>query len=155
MIMLETPHVVLGAAIATAIPNPLVSIPLAFASHFLLDMTPHWNPHLNTEIKTYGKLTMPTLFVIGFDLAMAAVLTGFLTYRVMPNDQMAMNILLSSLAAILPDVVEGPYFLFGWRNKFLDIWMKLQKRIQSDANIFWGSLTQIATLIICLYTIIF
>lgn len=98
---------------------------------------------------------MPTLLIIGFDLSLAILLTGFLAYRVLPNDRMAANIMLSSLAAILPDVVEGPYFLFGWKNKFLDIWMKLQKRIQADANLFWGNITQIATLIICLYTIIF
>ncbi len=155
MIMLETPHVALGAAIAVAIPNPLISIPLAFASHFLLDMVPHWNPHLNTEIKSYGKLTNKTLLIIGFDLASALLLTAFLTHRALPNNALAINIFLSSFAAILPDVVEGPYFIFGWKNKFLSIWMKLQKRIQADANIFWGTLTQIITLIICLYIILF
>ena len=49
--MLETPHVAVGAAIAASIPNPLIAIPLAFASHFALELVPHWNPHLNTELK--------------------------------------------------------------------------------------------------------
>ncbi len=73
--MLETPHVALGVAIAVAVPNPLISIPLALASHFILDMTPHWNPHINTEMKKYGKLTKPTLLIIGLDLFVALVLT--------------------------------------------------------------------------------
>lgn len=137
--MLETPHVALGAAIAVAIPNPLISIPLAFASHFLLDMTPHWNPHLNTEIKKYGNLTKQTLFIIGLDLTFAILLTIFLA----KND---INIYIVAFASILPDVVEGPYFLWGWKNKYIDIWMKFQKSIQTDANVFWGLLTQILTL---------
>lgn len=147
--MLETPHVALGTAIAVAIPNPLISVPLAFASHFLLDMTPHWNPHLNTETKKFGRLTNKTLLIIGFDLACALILTGFL-YKQFGNNP---NILLGAFASILPDVVEGPYFLFGLKNKYLTIWMKFQKAIQADANVFWGLLTQIAVLVACYFWI--
>ena len=147
--MLETPHVALGAAIAVAIPNPLISIPLAFASHFILDMTPHWNPHLNTETKKYGRLTNKTLVIIGLDLACALLLSIYL-YKTGNNN---LNILLGAFAAILPDVVEGPYFLFGLKNKYLTIWMKFQKAIQADANVFWGLLTQIAVLVACYFWI--
>lgn len=145
--MLETPHVALGAAIAVAVPNPLISIPLAIASHFLLDMTPHWNPHLNTEMKKYGKLTNTTLSVIGLDLACAVILTGLL-YKLGGNNS---NILMGAFAGILPDVVEGPYFLFGLKNKYIKIWIDFQKRVQTDANMFWGLLTQIITLGATLY----
>ena len=138
--MLETPHVALGAVIAKAIPNPLISVPLSFASHFILDMTPHWNPHLNTEIKKYGKLTNITLITIVFDLALSVILTGYLVKSAIPDQNYAINILLCSVFAILPDVVEGPYFIFGYKNKYLDIWMRFQKKIQVDANLFWGLL---------------
>ncbi len=141
--MLETPHVALGAVIAKVVPNPFIAVPLSFASHFLLDMTPHWNPHLNTEIKKYGKLTNSTLSIIAFDLASALLLTGFLSYYALPNQSFATNILLCSFASILPDVVEAPYFLFGYKTKFLNLWMKFQKSIQVDANLFWGLLTQV------------
>lgn len=147
--MLETPHVALGIAIAIAVPNPIISIPLAFASHFLLDMTPHWNPHLNTETKKFGRLSNQTLLIIGLDLACASILTLFMAKQVLPDLNLFLTILLSSFASILPDVVEGPYFLFGWRNKYIDIWMKFQKRIQSDANVFWGILTQLLLLVAC------
>ncbi len=144
--MLETPHVALGAAIAVAIPNPLISIPLAFASHFLLDMTPHWNPHLNTEMKKHGHLTQQTLFIIGLDLACAVLLTIFIA-------RSDVNIYLAAFAAILPDIAEGPYFLFGWRNKYLDPILRFQKSIQANANIFWGLLTQVLVLLGSLYII--
>ena len=142
--MLETPHVALGAAIAIAIPNPIISIPLAFASHFLLDMTPHWNPHINTEMKKFGKLANQTLFIIGLDLASAVLLTIFI-------GKTDINVYLASFAAILPDLAEGPYFLFGWRNKYLDTVLRLQRSIQASTDIFWGLLTQVIVLAASLY----
>ena len=141
--MLETPHVALGVAIAVAIPNPLISIPLAFASHFALDMVPHWNPHINTEMKKYGKLTNPSLFIIAVDLALALLLTIFIG-KTNPY------IYLASFMSILPDIAEGPYFLYGWRNKYLDIILRFQRSIQANANIFWGLLTQIIILVACI-----
>ncbi|MFH1971517.1 MAG: hypothetical protein ABIJ05_04005, partial [Patescibacteria group bacterium] len=55
--MLETPHIIVGAAIASKITNPLLSIPISFVSHFVLEKVPHWNPHLNSETEKYGKPT--------------------------------------------------------------------------------------------------
>lgn len=144
--MLETPHVAVGMAIATTIPNPLISIPLALTSHFLLDMTPHWNPHLNTETKKYGHLTNRTLLIIGLDLACATLLT---IYFGRGNNLFY----LCALASILPDLIEAPYFLIGTRNKFLKFWIKFQKSIQVDANLFWGLLTQILVLLGSFYII--
>ena len=144
--MLETPHVALGAAIAVSIPNPLISIPLAFASHFILDMVPHWNPHINTEMKTYGKLTKPTLLIIGIDLVLAITLTIFVAGT---NPY----IYLAAFMSILPDVAEGPYFIFGFRSKYLDVILRFQRSIQAEANVFWGLITQVITIITSLYWI--
>lgn len=144
--MLETPHVALGIAIAAAVPNPIVSIPLAFASHFILDMVPHWNPHLNTETKRYGHLTNTTLLIIGIDLACALLLTIYLGRK-------DIVVYIAALVAIMPDLVEAPYYLFGYKNKYLDIWIKSQKSIQSDANLFWGLLTQVLTLLFAFFWI--
>ncbi len=144
--MLETPHVALGAAIAVAIPNPLISIPLAFASHFVLDMVPHWNPHINTEMKKFGKLTNPTLLIIALDLTFAIILTCFV-------GKSDLNVYMAALASILPDIAEGPYFLFGLRNKYLSKVLKFQISIQGRAEMFWGLLTQILVIIASLYWI--
>lgn len=144
--MLETPHVALGIAIAVAIPNPIISIPLAFASHFVLDMVPHWNPHINTEMKKYGKLTNPTFFIIGVDLTLALILT-IIVAKSNPY------IYLASFMSILPDIAEGPYFLWGWRNKYLDKILRFQVSIQARANMFWGLLTQILIILGALYII--
>ena len=41
--MLSTPHLLVGAAIVHSIPEPAISLPAAFLSHFLLDAAPHWD----------------------------------------------------------------------------------------------------------------
>ncbi len=144
--MLETPHVALGIAVAKTVPNPLISIPLSFAGHFLLDMIPHWNPHLNTEIKKFGKLTNNTLFIIGLD-ALSAILFVYFSYNFFSHDPLlSSSILFSSFASVLPDAIEAPYYLMGIKNKFLNYWIKFQKSIQADANLFWGIVTQVAVL---------
>ena len=145
--MLETPHVAVGAAIATKIPNPLISIPLAFCSHFILEMIPHWNPHLNTEIKKNGKLSNKTLKVISLDVFLSIFVGGFFAYRALPNTTHAITILLASFASVVPDLIEGPYFLLGIRSKITDNWLKIQKAIQNDTNIYYGLLTQGATVL--------
>ena len=149
--MLETPHVAFGAAIAIKTGNPWLAIPLAFTSHFLLERVPHWNPHLNTEMKKYGKLTNQTVAVIAIDLISAISLSIFLAKSQLPNVNSFNLVLASSFASILPDLIEGPYFFLGMKNKFLTWWLKSQKALQVDASPFWGLFTQFVTLIASIY----
>lgn len=140
--MLETPHVALGAAIATKIPNPLISIPLSFASHFLLEMIPHWNPHLNTEIKKFGKLTKKTTTLIVIDATTSLVLGGYVAFNSSTSTAHMFTILACCFASALPDLIEIPYFFWGVRNKFLKSWISLKKSIQVDVSILPGLATQ-------------
>jgi len=139
--VLETPHALVGAAIAARIPNPIISIPLAFASHFLLDMTPHWNPHINTELKKYGKVTNNSKFIIATDLVLAAVCVVSLA---LTKTDSTFPIMAGGVAAIMPDVVEGPYFFWGWKHKIIKKWLNFQKSIQVDVDLVPGIVTQIA-----------
>jgi hypothetical protein len=145
--VLETPHVVVGAAIATKIPNPLISIPLAFASHFALEKVPHWNPHLNTEKNRYGKVTKKSTKIVIVDVIISLVLGGFIASRALPDTGHTMSILMASFASVLPDVIEGPYFFLDYETKFIKRWIEFQKSLQIDAPIVPGLLTQLATII--------
>lgn len=151
--MLETPHVALGVAIALKTGNPWVAIPLSLASHFLLERVPHWNPHLNTEIKTYGKLTNKTKFIIAIDTTLALALGLFIAYKALPDTNLFLTIILSAFTSILPDLLESPYFFFGVKNKYMKWWIDLQKSIQVDATPFWGILTQVVVLSACIFWI--
>lgn len=145
--MLETPHVIVGAAIATKIVNPMLSIPLAFASHFILDMTPHWNPHLNTETKKHGRVTTKTFRFVVMDIIVALAAGSFFAYLALPNVTHAAVILIASFASVLPDVVEGPYFFLGWKTRAIENWIKFQKSIQNDTNVYLGITIQLLTIL--------
>lgn len=132
-----------GAAIATQIPNPLVAIPLSLISHFALEKIPHWNPHLNTETKKYGRLTPQTLRIIAIDTTIALASGVFVSTLVLPDRAHALTILMSCFAAALPDIVEAPYFLFKARAKIFETYIKAQKKLQVDAPIIPGLLTQL------------
>jgi len=140
--MLETPHVAVGAAIASKIPNPFIAIPLSFISHFVLDKVPHWNPHIFFETKKYGMPTQKSITIIAVDTTVALVTGSVIAWQAMPNTGHAVTILVASLAAVLPDLVEAPYFFLKIRNKTLKNWLDFHKSLQTDTTLLWGLLTQ-------------
>lgn len=145
--MLETPHVAVGAAIAAQIPNPLISIPLALGSHFLLDMLPHWNPHLFSETKKFGKPTRQSTILTATDVGIALVLGSTVAASRLPDAGHALTILLASFASVIPDVVEGPYFWLKLHSKAMEKWIGFQRSIQNDVPIIPGLSMQFFTLL--------
>ena len=141
--MLETPHVFVGAAIATMIPNPFIAIPLAFASHFVLEMVPHWNPHLNRETKKLGQPTRRSTVITAIDSTLAFASGSVIAYQALPNISQAILVLACSFASVLPDVMEGPYFFLKMRTNWVKKWISFQKSLQCDTTAFWGILTQL------------
>ncbi len=151
--MLETPHVAVGAAIAMKVVNPALAIPLAFGSHFLLDRIPHWNPHLNTETKKYGKPTKKSTVIVIVDLCTSVALGLFIASKALPSTSHVATVLVASFASILPDVIEGPYFFLGMKSKLIKKWIAFQKSLQVDTNIVFGLLTQVITVAAALWWI--
>src|SRR5258708_2448951 len=141
--MLETPHVAIAAAIASKIPNPLISIPLAFVSHFILDMTPHWNPHINREIKKFGKPTKQSVNIIRVDSLLALGLGTAVAIHALPDTHQFINIMVCSFVAVLPDVVEAPYYFLRKKDLVIEKWITWQKSIQADAEPWIGLTTQV------------
>jgi hypothetical protein len=139
--VLETPHVIVGAAIAARVSNPFLAIPLAFLSHFALELVPHWNPHINTEIKTHGHITKESMRVMYFDSFLALASGTFLSFAA-PSPHGPIVSLIACFASVLPDVIEAPYFLFHYKHKFLLMWLRFQKSLQNDADPLPGLLTQ-------------
>lgn len=142
--MLETPHVLIGAAIATAIPNPVVALPLALASHFITEYIPHWNPHLFTELKTLGRVSHRSLTIVTIDASLAlAVGTWIALHSPQPS-----IVLAACLLAVLPDVLEIPYFFFNWHPKFEERLVLWQRAHQWNVKPILGILTQILVIAI-------
>lgn len=152
--MLETPHVVVGAAIATKVVSPALAIPLAFASHFLLEKVPHWNPHLNTETEKFGRPTKQSTYIVLADVIASLALGGYIASRALPDSGHSITILLASFASVLPDVLEGPYFFFNMRSEIIRKWIKFQKSIQVDTGVVPGLITQAVTIVAAFWWIL-
>lgn len=151
--MLETPHVFVGAAIATKIPDPLIAIPLAFLSHFVLEMVPHWNPHLNKETEKYGYPTKRSTVIVIADSSLALISGSLIAYSALPDTGQALTILFACLASVLPDLIEAPYFFLKIKNKLIQKWIVFQKSIQNDTSIIPGLVTQYITIFAAIFWI--
>ncbi len=151
--MLETPHIAVGAAIAMKVVNPALAIPLALGSHFLLEKIPHWNPHLNTEMEKYGKVTKKSTVIVIIDVCTSLALGFFIASKALPSTSHAATILVASLASVLPDVIEGPYFFLGIKSKYINKWISFQKSIQVNTSIVPGLLTQVIIIATALWWI--
>ncbi len=136
--MLETPHALVGMVIAATIPNPWVSLPLCFLSHFVVDMLPHWNWEPDTRPLS--------LLGIVFDLILLEILIGYLAFR----SPLQPNLAGGAFFAILPDLVEAPHIFLGFNNKHLQKLCDFQKSIQKRAPVLPGILTQLVLSALCL-----
>ncbi len=141
--MLETPHTLVGAALATKIPNPVISLPLALASHFILDKLPHWNPHLCTEKKENGKISKKSFAIVFFDSSIALASGTAIAATQSKNFIHFLVIMTACFLSVLPDVIEFPYFFLNKKSALMEKWISFQKSIQNNADLPWGIITQI------------
>lgn len=153
--MLELPHALVGATIAIKTGNPFLAFPLAFLSNFVLDLLPHWNPHLYTELKKDGKLSSKTMKIVFTDAFLALIIGLFLASRFYPDWQMIILILVSCSLAVSADLVEAPFFFLNSKNKYLVNLIKFQRKLQWNVSFWPGMLVQGGLLLFCFYLIFF
>ena len=96
-------HIVAGALIAAVIPQPLIALPLAFASHFVLDALPHFG---DTEHHTW--LHKKFHYILVFD---ALISTAFILALVVFQPEYWVLLIASGLLAVSPDALWLPYYL--------------------------------------------
>lgn len=152
--MLELPHTIAGAVIATKLGNPLLAFPLAFLSNFILDLLPHWNPHLNTELAKYGKITRKTFLFCLLDVSLALSIGLFLAFRFWPDVTRVAIILSSCFLAVLADLAEAPYFFLGIKHKFIMKLIDFQRRIQFNVPLLPGLISQAIFLVIAFWLLL-
>jgi hypothetical protein len=148
--MLELPHTIVGATIATKLGNPFLSLPLAFISNFLLDLIPHWNPHLYTEMNHKGKLSQKSKIIVIVDSALGLLVGTLLALRFYPDLGKVALILAGCFLAVLADLLEAPYFFLGSKNKYILKLISIQRKLQWNASFVPGILSQAVLILVCL-----
>lgn len=148
--MTATAHALVSAAIARAVPNPYLSIPLAITSHFIMDAVPHWD--IGADWRTRSK-SMTGALAIG-ETVFGITLAYFLF-----RGKVETPLLLSCIiAGELPDWLEAPWYIFFAQkskngvSKKSGFFERLSYRIyhrenamHSKANLPFGIITQVVT----------
>ena len=116
--MLATPHMLAGAAIGKLLRRPNLAWPVAFASHFVLDIVPHLDSH-----RLFGH---PTGGLTRAEVAMAAVdtLVGIALVCWVAWGQSDRRLLLfAAFFGLLPDFLDNiPWFGMWYRTWPVTAW---------------------------------
>ena len=136
--MLSTPHLLVGAAIARSIPNPAISLPAAFFSHFVLDATPHWDgsPEAPFSKKVVTGATVDYLF------------GASLIFLITQGDPRQAIILAGAFLATLPDFIMAASRHFpkvALMFPLLKRFNKYHSKIQVNVRLVNGLISAFAT----------
>lgn len=148
--MTATAHALVSGAIVAAIPDPLVSLPLVFASHFIMDAVPHWDfgTHWRSRSKSETGLVAILDTIVGFTV----------TYFMFGGKVELPLLMLAMILGNLPDWLEAPYYIFFAKqnqktlSSSASFWERVTYKIYRIENLFhtkaefpFGFFTQVAT----------
>ena len=151
--MLELAHALTGGVIAYKIGNPALALPLAFVSHFIVDLLPHWNPHLAKEKKRFGFISKKTTFLVVVDSLIGLTLGLFLAFKALPDIKRMFFVVAGCFLAIFPDLVEAPFYFLHQKGKLMKKIVNFQGKIQYNAPFWPGMLFQVLYVSALLYLI--
>lgn len=133
--MLAATHAITGALAATQFNNPIVSLVVAFISHPLLDLFPHWD--FNSR---WAKRSRLRTFILSAVDSGSGMLLGLILFGTRDNFWF---LVLTMVVAQWADFLEAPYH-FGYDNVpfFKDI-KHLQHLWHTKAPFPWGMYPQL------------
>jgi hypothetical protein len=153
--MLLTPHTMVGLAIGTAVSNPFLGVPLSIAMHFVGDLVPHWDFYSNTtkeERRTgWRPLAVMADLVCGVSIGLTATLFAL---WVKHDSSLAINMFLCGIGSVLPDALEGPHIYFHKEPKLLKIISVAQSKLQFQAPLPWGIISQLLVMLFSLLLVL-
>lgn len=153
--MLLTPHVLVGVTIAKSVPNPLVSVPVSILMHFLGDKVPHWDFYSNTPKEKRLAGWRPIAVMGDFGLGIAVGLIFTLHALWVKNDLgLAINTFLCGIASVLPDALEAPHIFTNAKFKIVEKLADFQRKMQTQAPLPWGIITQVVVAALCLLIVL-
>ena len=140
--MLNISHGVIGATIAAQPLNPLISLPLAFVSHFFLDAIPHWD----WGIKFKSRSTLVSFLFSLID----GLVSMLIVYLFLQKDRpFAPIIWLGMFAGMGQDFLDAPAN-FLKLPPFSPTTSLHRLFHDEDENFIWGIIPQVLIILTCL-----
>lgn len=121
--MLSTPHLLVGAAVGSVSPHPIIAFGVGFLSHFIMDKVPHWDWLPNTRW---------LLILAILEFFAGAGLLFYLT----KNSQDPYLLWAGALGGVMPDMLVAPNYLLGRTIKFLEPLRVLHHQFQKGNDRF-------------------
>lgn len=157
---MEVAHALVAGAIASRIQDPVLAPVLSLTSHYILDSIPHWD--FGTDWRKRGKFATGIIAVT--ETCFGILLSLLIFWRYSP----ASILFLSIGAAILPDVLEAPWYIFfakngshspsvhaGFWKKFTYRIYVLESNFHAKTTPIIGILTQIVAVVFFLVLLLF
>jgi len=115
--MILLPHILVGAAIASKIPN-VWGLILAFLSHFVLDAIPHLEYSIKGIKRFERRQFLRSLIKVELDFCLGVMIFAFFTADL--SSTRVIYGLLGIVAAVLPDGLMFFYYISGgkWIKRF-------------------------------------
>jgi hypothetical protein len=136
-------HASTGVLIALVLPKPLVAVPLALLSHFVLDSLPHWgSDSLHGGHRLFRRIIIADA-ILGFGIV-------FLMMFLLPQHWEI--IALCGAAATIPDLMWLPNFLRETKNRQTkphNLLMRLHIALQFERR--WGIATEAVWLLLVIW----
>jgi len=141
--MLAATHAIVGAITITQVQNPEIALSMAFISHPLLDLFPHWD--LNTRWAARSKLNT---FILSAADSGGGMLLGLLLFATKENFFL---LIAGMLVAQWADFLEAPYH-FGFHDHwFFKTIKKFQHLWHTKLGWPWGFIPQAAIICFAIY----
>ncbi|KKS85334.1 MAG: hypothetical protein UV59_C0008G0027 [Candidatus Gottesmanbacteria bacterium GW2011_GWA1_43_11] len=139
--MTSISHALIGAAIAAKIGDPFAAGTVAFATHFLCDMIPHWD--LGTNWRNRPRSVTGTLAIV--ETLIALIGTYLLFSSIVPNQS---TLVIAIIASLIPDWLEAPYYILMPNSPKLFYYLyKVQSIAHERLQYPWGVVTQVVTVV--------
>lgn len=137
--MTATGHAIIGTVIAAKVANPALAIPIAIASHFLVDALPHWDTSYHRKHKSRVKFFIQTVS----DFTIGLLLSYLLIYFIFPQTNLYYAFFMIIMSQ-LPDWLTAPYLFFNWNFPPFNWIYRLQKVFDTHLGLPWGVINQVA-----------
>lgn len=137
--MTATAHALVGGAIAASVANPVIGLPLAAASHPLLDMIPHWDFGVGWKKKTKTRMFLQSVL----DLCLGTILA----YLIFGRGMDLMYFLGAILLSVSWDILMMPYLLLKKKLQPFYLFYKFGSETNKNVRLPWGILTQVGTVV--------
>lgn len=114
--MVISVHFLVGAAIGKLTGNSFIAAPLSFASHYALDMVPHWQPAAVKNYKEAGfrGADKRDLLMKAIEPLCGVVITGALIYF---NREAMAPMLVGAVFNLIPDILPFLEWGFGLKSR--------------------------------------